>query len=94
MILYALLLFILDAVVAICFAVSLWVALGLIVLFVRFVGDERRLRRGVTEPGCPAIKGDVPHVLVQLPVFNEPAVVENVLRTAAALDWPRDRLTI
>jgi cellulose synthase/poly-beta-1,6-N-acetylglucosamine synthase-like glycosyltransferase len=31
---------------------------------------------------------------VQLPVFNEPAVVENVLRTAAALDWPRDKLTI
>jgi cellulose synthase/poly-beta-1,6-N-acetylglucosamine synthase-like glycosyltransferase len=94
LILYSFLLFILDVVVAICFAVTMWVALGVIVLFVRFVRDERRLRRGDTTPNCPPVEGELPHVLVQLPVFNEPAVVENVLRTAAALDWPRERLTI
>ncbi|MBV8186665.1 MAG: glycosyltransferase [Alphaproteobacteria bacterium] len=37
---------------------------------------------------------DLPHVLVQIPVYNEPLVVERVLAAAAALDWPRGRLTI
>ncbi|WPP05143.1 glycosyltransferase family 2 protein [Methylocella tundrae] len=38
--------------------------------------------------------GDLPHVLVQIPVFNEPETVVGALRSAAALDWPRDRLHI
>jgi cellulose synthase/poly-beta-1,6-N-acetylglucosamine synthase-like glycosyltransferase len=33
-------------------------------------------------------------VLVQIPVYNEPLVIDRVLAAAAALDWPRDRLTI
>jgi cellulose synthase/poly-beta-1,6-N-acetylglucosamine synthase-like glycosyltransferase len=37
---------------------------------------------------------ELPHVLVQIPVYNEPLVVERVLTAAGALDWPRDRLTI
>ena len=37
---------------------------------------------------------DLPHVLVQIPVFNEPAMVADCLRSAAALDWPKDRLHI
>lgn len=39
-------------------------------------------------------EADLPHVLVQVPVFNEPETVEGALRAAAALDWPRDRLHI
>jgi cellulose synthase/poly-beta-1,6-N-acetylglucosamine synthase-like glycosyltransferase len=35
-----------------------------------------------------------PKVLVQLPLYNERHVAERILRTAARLDWPRDRLTI
>src|SRR6202040_1777941 len=34
----------------------------------------------------------LPHVLVQIPGFNEPAMVEDSLRSAAALDWPREKL--
>jgi cellulose synthase/poly-beta-1,6-N-acetylglucosamine synthase-like glycosyltransferase len=94
LIIHWLLLSAIDIVLALCIAVMAWVAFGLIVLIVRFVRDERRLGRGDSEPVCPPITGDIPHVLVQLPVFNEPTVVENVLRTAAALDWPRDKLTI
>jgi len=94
LILHSLLLLVLDVVANICFVVLVWVALGLIVLSVRFVRDEWRLGREQREPLRPPLTGEVPHVLVQLPVFNEPAVVENVLRTAAALDWPRDKLTI
>src|SRR5438270_8657578 len=71
----------------------MWLAFGMIALAARFIRDERRARRELS-PVRPRLAGDIPHVLVQLPVFNEPAVVENVLRAAAALDWPRDKLTI
>ena len=47
-----------------------------------------------TEAPLAALPVDLPHVLVQIPVFNEPAVVERALTAAAALDWPRDRLTV
>ena len=46
------------------------------------------------ETVLPALPAELPHVLVQIPVFNEPLVVERALVAAAALDWPRDRLTI
>jgi len=37
---------------------------------------------------------ELPRVLVQLPVYNEPTVVERALVMAGRLDWPRARLTI
>src|SRR5512139_1120264 len=37
---------------------------------------------------------DIPIVTVQLPLYNEPSVVERVIDAAANLDWPRDRLQI
>jgi cellulose synthase/poly-beta-1,6-N-acetylglucosamine synthase-like glycosyltransferase len=42
----------------------------------------------------PLLPAELPRVLVQIPVYNEPLVVERALVAAAALDWPRDRLTI
>ena len=39
-------------------------------------------------------RGAEPHVLVQLPVRDEPAVVSRLVEAAASLDWPRDRLEI
>ena len=42
----------------------------------------------------PELPGDLPRVLVQVPVYNEPAVVERSLNAAAALDGPRDRLKV
>ena len=36
----------------------------------------------------------LPKVLVQVPVFNEPAVVERAIDAVAALDYPLDRLQI
>ncbi len=50
-------------------------------------------------PEAPAAEawwsaGDVPRVLVQLPVRDEPAVVGRLVAAAAALDWPRERLEI
>jgi cellulose synthase/poly-beta-1,6-N-acetylglucosamine synthase-like glycosyltransferase len=37
---------------------------------------------------------DWPAVTVQLPLYNEPAVVERIIDAAANLDWPHDRLQI
>lgn len=48
----------------------------------------RRLR------AYPLSADALPHVLVQIPVFNEPDMVGDALRAAASLDWPKDRLHI
>lgn len=37
---------------------------------------------------------DLPDVLVQIPIFNEPEMVADALASAAALDWPKDKLHI
>ncbi len=42
----------------------------------------------------PAVPGDFPDVLIQLPVFNEMAVVERVIAAACNLDWPQSALRI
>src|SRR5262249_53591098 len=38
--------------------------------------------------------GELPHVLVQLPTFNEGALICRVADTIANLDWPCDRLHV
>ncbi|MCC6920849.1 MAG: glycosyltransferase [Alphaproteobacteria bacterium] len=43
--------------------------------------------------GIP-LPAELPRVLIQLPTFNEGGVVERALESAAAIDWPRDRLRI
>ncbi len=51
----------------------------------------RRVRPGAPLPPLP---GAPPVVTVQLPVYNEPRVVERLVDAACALDWPADRLEI
>jgi len=46
------------------------------------------------DTGDTSLPEELPRVLIQIPVYNEPLVVERVLAAAASLDWPRDRLTI
>jgi len=50
--------------------------------------------RPVLVPPGVLPSGGEPRVLVQLPVREEPEVVERLVEAAAALDWPRDRLEI
>ena len=45
------------------------------------------------EPALPP-DAELPRVLVQIPVYNEPMVVERAALSAGRLDWPRDRLKI
>ena len=35
---------------------------------------------------------DLPHVLVQIPTFNEPLVIRRIVEAVGAFDWPRDKL--
>ncbi|MBI3275529.1 MAG: glycosyl transferase, partial [Methylocystis sp.] len=51
--------------------------------------------RGIRDPQ-PIVLPDaeLPRVVLQIPVFNEPLVTEQALRCAAQLDWPKDRLRI
>jgi cellulose synthase/poly-beta-1,6-N-acetylglucosamine synthase-like glycosyltransferase len=51
----------------------------------------QRHRNEVPRGGARA---EHPHVTVQLPVFNERAVVERLIDAACRLDWPSDRLEI
>lgn len=46
-------------------------------------------------PAAPDIAdAGLPHVLLQIPIYNEAAVAEQAAVAAVALDWPRDRLHV
>ena len=64
-------------------------AYGLHRLFILWLYHRHRSDHPVGRP--PA---ELPVVTVQLPVFNERAVVERLIDAACALDWPRDRLQV
>ena len=36
----------------------------------------------------------LPHVVVQLPTYNEGAIVERAIANAVRLDWPKDKLHV
>ena len=50
---------------------------------------ERRLLATPLPPDA-----ELPHVVVQIPSFNEGPVVRRGVEAAARLDWPRDKLHI
>ncbi|SMB99491.1 Glucomannan 4-beta-mannosyltransferase [Hymenobacter roseosalivarius DSM 11622] len=54
----------------------------------------RLARRAALAPPVPAPPAQWPHVTVQLPVYNERAVVERIIDAAAALDYPAHLLHI
>jgi cellulose synthase/poly-beta-1,6-N-acetylglucosamine synthase-like glycosyltransferase len=54
----------------------------------------RLFRKGPVLKRAELSDADLPHVLVQLPVCNEGPLALRVAASAAAMDWPRDRLTI
>jgi cellulose synthase/poly-beta-1,6-N-acetylglucosamine synthase-like glycosyltransferase len=82
------LLFAVDLLVVLCLAVQFAIA-GYFLYLVYWLFEL-----GPAAPEAPVPTGDLPRVLVQIPVYNEPLVVERVVAAAAALDWPSDRLTI
>ena len=82
------LLFAVDLIVFLCLAVQFAIA-GYFLYLVYWL-----IELPAADSVPPPLPAELPHVLVQIPVYNEPLVVERALVAAAALDWPRDRLTI
>jgi cellulose synthase/poly-beta-1,6-N-acetylglucosamine synthase-like glycosyltransferase len=64
----------------------------LILIGINIFEQARGRLLGKHLPKVSIREADLPHVLVQIPVFNEPAMVADCLRAAAALDWPQDKL--
>jgi len=87
-----LLTFVIDAVVYASALTLIAVGLGFFLIIGRFFWD---LATGTRDPAPIVLPDDeLPHVLLQIPVYNEPLVTEQALRCAAQLDWPKDRLHI
>lgn len=82
------LLAVIDLVVVLCLAVQFAIA-GYFLYLLYWLADAPPAGAGV-----PPLPDDLPRVLVQIPVYNEPSVVERAVAAAGALDWPRDRLKI
>ncbi|WIM13081.1 glycosyltransferase family 2 protein [Enhydrobacter sp.] len=82
------LLFLIDLVVVLCLAAQLGIAAYFFYLLYWLAGLPRAVE------ASPPLPDELPRVLVQIPVYNEPMVVERAVRAAGALDWPRDRLRI
>src|SRR5437016_9014663 len=53
-----------------------------------------RHRRDAPAPPRAIAEAGLPHVTVQLPIFNEIYVVERLIDSVCGLDWPRDRLEV
>jgi cellulose synthase/poly-beta-1,6-N-acetylglucosamine synthase-like glycosyltransferase len=82
------LLFLIDLLVFLCLAAQFAIA-GYFLYLVYWLFELPR-----DEAAAPSLSEELPRVLVQVPVYNEPLVVERSMAAMGALDWPRDRLTI
>ena len=61
---------------------------------IKQVIDFWRYRHFVPEPKAKFAQEELPHITVQLPLFNELYVVERLVKAVAAIDYPRDRFEI
>jgi cellulose synthase/poly-beta-1,6-N-acetylglucosamine synthase-like glycosyltransferase len=52
------------------------------------------LAEAPADPALPALPAELPRVLVQIPIYNEPMVVERAVMAAGSLYWPRELLKI
>jgi len=82
------LLFIVDLVVLLCLVVQFAIA-GYFFTLLYWLTDEMP-----PEAPAPELPEELPRVLIQIPVYNEPMVVERAVVAAGALDWPKDKLKI
>ncbi|HXD33534.1 MAG TPA: glycosyltransferase family 2 protein [Pyrinomonadaceae bacterium] len=61
---------------------------------VRQVIEFWRYRDIVPEPAGHYSEDELPHITVQLPLFNEMYVVERLVKSVTEIDYPRDRFEI
>lgn len=77
----------LTAIYVVCALLLTLYGIGALVLLITYL---RHRHQKIAAPMAAIL----PSVAVQLPIFNEMYVVERLLESVAALDYPRDRLTI
>lgn len=88
----ALLQFLVDSVWLVAALIMILIGAGFVAIIARFLFDQLR---GARDPEAVVLpEEELPHVLLQIPVFNEAEVTEQALRCVAELDWPKDRLHI
>ncbi|BCW88278.1 hypothetical protein sos41_14170 [Alphaproteobacteria bacterium SO-S41] len=80
--------FVLSLVVVCALGLHLMILTGL------FLANWRKGAALQAQLAALPLPADLPRVLIQLPTFNEPGVVERALESAAAIDWPREKLRI
>lgn len=80
--------------ISVVWAAAALVLVALAATLISLAGDRRREAVVERRPARWPDGADRPHVLVQIPVFDESRQVEGALRAAAGLDWPRDRLHV
>lgn len=81
-----------DAITALALLGVIAVGIGFLMLPALYVLERIREGGGRTAQP-PRGNGEAPSVLIQLPIYNEPAeVIEGLLYSVAELDWPKDRL--
>ena len=61
---------------------------------IKQVIDFWRYRKFVPEPAGKFDEAELPHITVQLPLFNELYVVDRLLKAVTAIDYPREKLEI
>ena len=61
---------------------------------IKQVIDFWRYRKFVPVPKGQFNESDLPHITVQLPLFNELYVVDRLLKAVTAIDYPRERFEI
>ena len=61
---------------------------------IKQVIDFWRYRRFVPRPSARFAEADLPHITVQLPLFNELYVVDRLLKAVTEIDYPHDKLEI
>jgi cellulose synthase/poly-beta-1,6-N-acetylglucosamine synthase-like glycosyltransferase len=68
----------------------------LVITVLRNRRTVRELKEGVPAlaPAAVRERDDLPHVTVQLPLYNEATVAARLLDHVAAIEWPRDRLEL
>lgn len=84
--------FLADAITFASASILAAIGIGYLIVIGRFFYDQLR---GVRDPQALATPdSDLPRVVLQIPVFNEPLVTEQSLRCVALLDWPKEKLRI
>jgi cellulose synthase/poly-beta-1,6-N-acetylglucosamine synthase-like glycosyltransferase len=84
----------LDAITAVAAAGVLAIGLGFLTLPALYWNGRAREKQFHASDKSALCEDALPTVLLQLPVYNEGAVVGGLLQAVSALDWPRHKLHI